>query len=179
MEEDYQKSFSGNDSEGPQPSRLADDESTIEVSEEEFAYFVWVDSRKYIKAFRKFNIDGVDKFSITWNWAAFFFTFFWMACRKIYSYSWALIGFVLLCPFNYAPFIIVMIFFGVTGNYIYYKHAKKKILKLKRTKKFSDSREMLMAMKKEGDVNVVLIMFFIVIAAILFSYVLLMYLFAP
>jgi len=174
MEEDHQKSFSDKDSEGPQPSRLADGESTIEVSEEEFAYFIWANSSKYIKAFRKFNIDGVDKFSITWNWAAFVFQFIWMACRKIYL--WALIGFVLVCIFNYAPFIM-MIFFGVTGNYIYYKHAKKKILNLKRTKKFSDSHEMLMAMKKEGDVNVLLILGFIVIGAISFSYVLLMCLF--
>jgi len=70
-----------------------------------------------------------------------------------------------------------MIFFGVTGNYIYYKHAKRKILNLKRTKTFSDTHEMLMAIKREGDLNVALIVFFIVIGSILFSYVLLMYLF--
>jgi hypothetical protein len=154
-------------------SIVPSDESKPEVTEEEFAYFIWGDPSKYIKAFRKFNIDGVDKFSITWNWAAFLFTFFWMAGRKLYS--WALIAFVLPSFFSYWPF--VMIFFGVTGNYIYYKHAKRKILELKRTKRFSDSREMLMAIKKEGDMNVVLMLFFIVIGAILFSYFLLMYLF--
>ena len=101
------------------------------LSEEDFAHFIGKNADKYLLKFRKFNIDGVDKFSVTWHWPAFFFGFLWMLYRKLYL--WALVAFAIsvisILPSEFG--LLIVIVWGMTGNYIYYKHAKKKILELK------------------------------------------------
>ncbi len=74
----------------------------------------------------------------------------WMAYRKIYG--WALVVFFL----SFVPFLNLLLIpvLGLTGNYLYYKHTKKKILNLKTTQTFSDSTQMSNALCKIGGVNV-------------------------
>jgi hypothetical protein len=104
------------------------DGSTTEVTEEEFSSFIGKNAENYIRKFRKFNVDGVDKFALTWNWPAFFFGFWWLLYRKLYV--WALISFLLLIiPYW---FFLSSFVYGAIANYIYYKHVKKKITQKKK-----------------------------------------------
>jgi hypothetical protein len=102
--------------------------STTEVTEEEVSSFIGKNAENYIQKFRKFNVDGVDKFSWTWHWPAFFFGFWWLLYRKLYV--WALLAFLLLMiPYW---FFLNSFVYGVIANYIYYKHVKKKITQKKK-----------------------------------------------
>ncbi len=77
--------------------------------------------------FRKFHTDGRDHFALSWNWSAFFLGFIWMLYRKMYL--WALLAFLIaLTPVG---FPLTMIAWGITGNYLYYLQARKKILDTK------------------------------------------------
>jgi CRP-like cAMP-binding protein len=120
-----------------------------EITDEEFAYFIGRNADYYIPKFRKFNDGG---FSVTWNWPAFFFQFFWMAYRKMYLWAFfavvgvlvyygvvvLLLGLFGLFPLlNVADFpvlalmlrisvrILPLVGFGILGNYIYYKYVKQ------------------------------------------------------
>ena len=97
------------------------------VTEEDLATFIGKNSDTYLGKFTSFTRSGEDSFSVTWHWPAFFFGLFWMLYRKLYL--WALlalfIGFI-PCAGLIFPFV-----FGMTANYIYYYHAKKKLIALK------------------------------------------------
>jgi CRP-like cAMP-binding protein len=120
-----------------------------EITDEEFAYFIGRNADYYIPKFRKFNDEG---FSITWNWPAFFFQFFWMAYRKMYLWAFfavvgvlfyyvvvvlllGLFGLFLLLDVGDSPrlalmlrisiHILPLVGFGILGNYIYYKYVKR------------------------------------------------------
>ena len=94
---------------------------------DEIGLFVGKNADYYKSQFRKFNIGGVETFAVTWNWAACLCNFWWMLYRKLYL--WALIWFLLtLIPiFGFAFWIAA----GITGNYLYYKHAVSKIREAK------------------------------------------------
>ena len=99
------------------------DGSTADVTEGDFSLFIGKNADSYIQKFRKFNADGVDKFSWTWHWPAFFFGFWWLLYRKLYV--WAVIAFLsLMIPYG---FLLNSLVYGVVANYIYYRHVKKKI----------------------------------------------------
>lgn len=108
-------------------SSSSNDRITDSITDSEFTVFVGTNTDKYITKFRKFYVGMNDQFKISWNWPAFLFPFFWMLYRKLYY--WALLAFVLIL----IPFVgpVAMIVFGITGNYIYYRHAKKNILESK------------------------------------------------
>ena len=97
------------------------------LSEPELALFVGKHADRYLRSFRKFKRDDEDSFAVTWHWPAFFFSFWWMLYRKLYR--WSLLVLVLGCV-PYLGFLMMFVF-GMTGNYIYYSHAKKKLLELK------------------------------------------------
>jgi len=114
-------------------------ESPPQITKKDFIDFIGPNADKYIEKFSKFNVAGVDNFSLTWHWPAFFVTFFWMLYRKLYL--WALLVFIL----SYIPAVglVLMIICGLTGNYLYYKHAKQKIMELKIQESSSDLSELL------------------------------------
>jgi len=116
-----------------------------QITETDFINFIGKNSHKYVPKFTWFNIKGVDKFSITWHWPAFFVGAWWMLYRK--RYLWALVAFLL----NFIPFInlLARIAWGMTGNYIYYKHSKRKILKVKASQPPSIS----ISLREIGGVN--------------------------
>ena len=125
------------------------DGKTVEITRYNFNDFIGNEAAKYYRKFSKFHSDGRDKFSFTWHWPAFFLTAIWMAYRKLYG--WAVVAFLLsLVPFfNFFLWPVL----GLTGNYLYYKHTKKKILELKATTTISDPVEMTAALRKIGGVN--------------------------
>ena len=102
--------------------------SEEEMREQELAAFIGKNAVVYLTKFRKFNIHGSESFSVTWNWPAFLVPFWWTLYRKLYGWFFL---YLLILAIPYANFIF-MIVFGICGNYIYYKHVKKKLLKIKR-----------------------------------------------
>ena len=139
-------------------STSSSDGSTIEVTKKEFEYFIGINAEKYLRKFRKFNVDGIDKFAMTWHWPAFFFSYLWMAYRKMYVWSFAAFLLGALVSFRIPNLLFPLaIVFGMTGNYLYYKHAKEKIIRWKETLPFTESIEMSTDMsiplRKIGGVN--------------------------
>ena len=93
-----------------------------QITEEDFTAFIGRNAHKYIPKFSKFNIGGVDNFSMTWHWPAFICNFWWLLYRKLYL--WALISFfVLIIPYIG---LLVAIALGMAGNYIYYLDSQYK-----------------------------------------------------
>ncbi len=149
-EEQKQNSVNDEDSEDFELPTSQSDEITVEIARGDFLDFIGNEADKYLTKFKKFYGDGRDKFAFTWNWSAFFFIVAWMAYRKLYG--WALVVFFL----SFVPFLNILLWpvLGLTGNYLYYKHTKKKILNVKTTQTFSDSTQMSNALRKIGGVNV-------------------------
>ena len=133
-------------------------EQEVEPTERDFVNFVGDNAYKYLRQFKKFNVDGVDEFAWTWNWPACFFGFWWLLYRKLYV--WGLIGFLLVfIPFwiifgslVYWVFVNSMVY-GIVANYIYYKHAKKKIIKYKTAEAPADPHKAAIALRKKGGVK--------------------------
>ena len=97
------------------------------VTNDEIRTFVGNNAYYYIQNFSKFTKSGTEKFCPTWNWATFCFTFLWMLYRKMYVM--AAITFVIFCLPGVN--ILLHIFAGVVGNYLYYRHVKEKILEIR------------------------------------------------
>ena len=106
------------------PAAPADSGGTVAGSGlDEVGLFVGKNAEYYKAKFRKFNVRGVETFAPTWNWAAFFFTFWWMLYRKLYL--WAFLWFVL----TFIPYfgLVFWIAAGIAGNYLYYRHVTTRI----------------------------------------------------
>lgn len=134
------------------------------ITKKDYTVFLGENVDKYLPKFKKFNINGTDRFSLTWHWPAFFVPVLWMLYRKLYL--WALLALVLnfiLGIIPYVGFLLPLVLFGMTGNYIYYKHIKKKILELNQLQVSPDIQRVKLA--RAGGVNNVAI----VIAAIILS----------
>ncbi len=123
--------------------------STINVDNitaDDIRVFVGENSYYYIQSFSKFTITGREKFRATWNWACFGFTFLWMLYRKMYLY--ALLTFIVFCLPGLN--ILLHIGAGIIGNYLYYKHAKEKILEIRATQ---SSQNYVPILQEIGGVN--------------------------
>ena len=93
------------------------------ITVEEIRTFIGPNARYYIQQFSKFNITGTEKFRPTWNWSCFGFTFLWMLYRKMYFL--AVLTFIVFCIPGIN--ILLHIFAGVVGNYLYYRHVNGRI----------------------------------------------------
>lgn len=104
----------------------------IKISYEEYTVFIGPNDDDYLPAFEQFQVSGVDKFVRTWNWGAFIGGPWWFLYRKMHT--WAALYFVAALPFFvFVPILglLPMAGLGISGNYIYYKYAKKKITEVK------------------------------------------------
>jgi Tfp pilus assembly major pilin PilA len=95
-------------------------------NDEDLEVFIGKNADTYLNKFGKFQQGGADSFAVTWHWPAFLFGVTWMIYRKMYL--WALAMFAV----SFVPCggFLAAIAAGMTGNYLYYKHAQKKILEL-------------------------------------------------
>ena len=110
----------------------------MEVKEEELNLFAGDKDDYYLKKWK--NMEESGKI-IDWNWGAFLFQTLWMGYRKMYLYAAVFIGLliyidvVLIASLHPLSQLGVDIFFGILfgifGNILYYKHAKKKISVIK------------------------------------------------
>lgn len=108
----------------PDPFQRMNAES---ISSDEIRAFVGPNTHYYLHQFSKFTLSGTENFSPTWNWSACGFTFVWMLYRKMYIQ--AVITFVIFClpGINFIMHIVA----GVVGNYLYYRHAKERIIEIR------------------------------------------------
>ena len=129
-------------------------EQKVEATERDFVNFVGDNADKYLRKFKKFNVDGVDNFEWTWHWPACLFGFWWLLYRKLYV--WALIAFLLSTISLIVPywFFVNSFIYALIANYIYYKHAKQKIIKYKTAKAPVDPHKAAIALRKKGGVKV-------------------------
>lgn len=104
------------------PGLAADSTAT-----DEMRTFLGTNAHYYMQQFSKFTRMGTEKFTITWNWSCFGFTFIWFLYRKMYIQS--LITFVIFCIPGVN--IILHIVAGIVGNYLYYRHVNEKIFEIK------------------------------------------------
>ncbi len=118
----------------------------LTVTEDELAAFIGSKAQKYLLKFRKFSVDGIDRFSATWHWPAFLVGFWWLLYRKIYL--WAFVYFILLfIPYaNVAAWITL----AVSGNYLYYRYSKETILRIKISK---PSEDIIETLSELGGIN--------------------------
>ena len=151
MDNKYKEgSVAEGDSEDQKLSNSQNDEITVGITRYDFRYFIGDNADKYLEKFRKFYVNGRDKFAVTWHWPAFFFPFVWLAYRKLYGLA------IIIFLVSFVPVLNIILgslTFGLIGNYLYYRHTKKKILQLKATQTSSDSYQILDALRKIGGVN--------------------------
>ncbi|MDD2898386.1 MAG: DUF2628 domain-containing protein [Desulfuromonadaceae bacterium] len=126
-----------------------DPENTINIdciSSDEIRAFVGSNANYYIQAFSRFTISGCEKFSVSWNWSCFGFTFLWMVYRKMYSL--AVVTFVVFC----IPGVNILLHIGagMIGNYLYYRHAKGKIVEIRTTQ---STQNLYQVLEEVGGVN--------------------------
>lgn len=125
-----------------------------DIKEEDFALFIGKNAEGYFRKFKKFRINEPDKFAITWNWPAFLFTYIWFAYRKMYK--WAGVAFVIGSILGlFLPFLLPFwwLLFGMAGNFLYFRHARGKILEVKADERFNSREELSAALQHEGGVN--------------------------
>ncbi len=139
------------------------------ITTDEIRAFVGTNSYYYIQNFSKFTITGREEFCATWNWSCFGFTFLWMLYRKMYFLS--IITFVVFC----LPGINILLHIaaGVIGNYLYYKHAKDKILE---TRASQTPQNYVQVLQEIGGTNrwvitlgIILAIFTLILFALFFS----------
>lgn len=98
----------------------------------------------YLPRFNRFELQSIN---ISWNWTAFFISFYWLLYRKMWLY--ALLYFLFPIPFGILigifslnsdanvvfayslVFVVMFILFPMYANTLYYRHVNKKILKIK------------------------------------------------
>ena len=113
------------------------------ITNADYARFISKNSEKYLSKFEKFKVGKIDSFRATWHWPALFVPFFWMLYRKLYG--WAILAFFIgIIPF---AGLLASIGWAIVANYIYYKHAKRKLLKIKQQHRTPKTQKAVIAAK--------------------------------
>lgn len=120
-----------------------------EITASDFAEFVGHRADHYVPLFQNFSGPEETRFAFSWNWPAFVFGSFWLSYRKLYG--WAFVTFlpIVLPTRSIGPLIHLGL--GMTANYLYCRHAEKKIRTTKMTDRSPDWRAQV---AKKGGVNV-------------------------
>ena len=149
------------------------DLSSEPLDEEVLRLYIGKNADRYLKKFRAFQTGKEGSFVVTWNWPAFWLGFIWMLYRKMYL--WALIAFILVLTPIAHP--LTMIGWGICGNFLYYRQARRKILEYKSRQALAPGA---LSLKELGGVNrwvwfvgIVLILF--MIAVMIFGFLLVLY----
>ncbi len=126
----------------------------------------------------KFNLINKTGKKITWNWAAFFLSIYWMLYRKMYLQTGGifLLSIILTCiPYvgyllSLSLGIIICIILGMYGNYMYLNHIERKLKEID----YLNNYERDAVISRKGGVNLVLP---IVIAIIPIALIFIMFMF--
>jgi predicted Zn finger-like uncharacterized protein len=111
--------------------------------------FIGSNAPHYLERFKKFTAFGASDFAATWHWPAFFVPWLWFLYRKLYL--WSLISFVtgLIPLVNLAARIA----WGITANYLFYKHAHRKISRCKELSRRRPAMPLNQTLRKQGGVH--------------------------
>ncbi len=91
----------------------------------------------YKRAFKKFNVNGIERIAWHWSWWGFFFEFWFLLYRK--AYIGALISFLGGILLGLIPFFGPLIWMILNGGYdVYFIYKKYKKLKNEIEMKVSD-----------------------------------------
>jgi hypothetical protein len=113
---------------------------------EYYVAFLGGNDEYYLPRFKKFS-DGGNKFSFTWNWAAFFLQNGWLLYRKMYL--WFAIAFLpSLIPF---AGLLFGVFWALAGNYLYFRKATNTIQKTRSSD--PENPDLTQRIAKRGGVN--------------------------
>lgn len=138
--DDQQNQVTSRDNQSYQENELQ--QTSTPNKEQEWIDFVGRNYDYY--KFKWLKSDDPEK-ALTWNWTAFFLGFLWLGYRKMYKPILILLSLYLglelielLTVFDptvtvittYFP-LIIAVFLGMFGNALYYRHAKKKIEKIR------------------------------------------------
>jgi len=113
----------------------------------------------YLNQFAAFDEQG-GGFYPSWNWAAFFFSAFWLQYRKLYGLFWALLLVVLLALtaidrsfeiLGVTFLVACLIGIGAYANAFYYRRSKKILAKA--SVRQPDQRQLLACLKSKGGVS--------------------------
>ena len=108
--------------------------------------FVGPMAAKYLATFKRFEMEEQPRFRLTWHWPAALVGFWWLLYRKLYV--WAVVALVLaLVP---VANLLAIVGFGLGANYLYYRHAQKKIGKIRTA---LPDANLLITLKQLGGVN--------------------------
>ncbi len=122
---------------------------------------------------KKWEISDAPEKKISWNWAAFFLSIFWMGYRKMYGYVLIVNAMYLLVDLiffllpnsshaNNSIGIAINVVCGLWGNSMYYVFAKKRISTIKSAVKDETARYA--ALQKAGGTSWYGVLFTILIA---------------
>lgn len=154
------------------------------VSVEELALFVG--KRKYLE---KWGVSSGTEVKVqkSWNWSSALFSVYWMAYRKMYFSSIAvflgtiLLSFLLsglrvlltflnvetsgfaLYLMNLLVYAVLFIGSGLYGNRLYYRFAKKKILRIKSQNPTLTGQILHNKIQEVGGTNVFMLILFIIV----------------
>jgi len=96
-------------------------------SPEEVTSFVGPKADRYRPRFERFTRTGAARFEFSWNWPAALAGMWWYLYRKMYA--WALVDFALSVLLGWTFFVPILwaAARAVTGDYLYFRHADRKI----------------------------------------------------
>ena len=131
------------------------------------------DQAYYLNCFLKFRVE--DGFCFTWNWAAFWGTFFWCVYRKMWMnsikyifFNLALLVIVVLLKIQIAWYFFLIFFVpGLMGNYFYYNWCAGKIDNVKSVHEEPEAQ--ISALSKLGGTSNIIFTFLILVTFVFFN----------
>lgn len=116
---------------------------------EGLAVFIGNNAAHYMQRFAKFTTGGAPGFVATWHWPAFLVPWLWFLYRKLYL--WSLIAFIT----GFIPLVNLAgrIAWGLTANFIFYKHVQKKTNRIKEIVRHQPTIPLEQNLRRQGGVN--------------------------
>jgi len=108
----------------PRQSRTRIDPGVQAIQDLEL--FLGTNVQTYMDRFDNFRDGTGERFALTWHWPALFVPFFWAIYRKLWL--WALLIFI---SGVFLP-LISNVGWALTANYIYFRHARGSIKRVRR-----------------------------------------------
>jgi len=132
------------------------DDAMLEAFVQKPEKFAW-----YKKTFAKFNKNGVESFTWSWSWWAFFVTFWFLLYRKSYLAALGFFGAAMVFSFLPLGTLIFMIIAGGTAPYFVYKTYTEMLRKVEEAS--TDTEKRLETMRMLGGYHT----WVVVVAAII------------
>lgn len=113
--------------------------SSSPLTAEELTAYIGPKAERYRPRFEKFTRTGTTRFEFSWNNPAAFAGMWWYLYRKMYG--WALADFALSVLLGWTLFVPILwgVARAVTGDYLYFRQADRKIREARPTSSAFDA----------------------------------------